>query len=576
MLAVFVTSGTAQSQGDESQTTPATGAITGQVVTETGQPLAGAIVSVRAYGATGQERNTITDGEGKFQVGGLDPLSYIVSAFVSAYVATPRDPDSTQAPYYGVGDSVRLQLMKGGVITGTVTTSAGEPVVGVRVQAFLIRDSNGQPPRYGMPYRGRTTDDRGIYRIYGLSPGTYVVSAGGAFSGFGASPYDTDTPTYAPSSARDNALEVNIPVSGEAANIDIRYRGEPGHMISGNAIDAAGASIPSGFSISLSLTSNGLSQMSNSSYQPPGSRGFSFYGIADGDYDVVAQMYSPGGEFALSEPRRVKVRGADITGVELTVKPLGSIAGHLELEESKVLECKGKRRPLFGETLITPWHDEKAATKDQPQFPWSFGSPAFPDKQGDFTLRNLAPGQYRFHTRPLAKYWYLQSISLRPSVSPAAKGGPTTRAVDAARNWIAVRSGDRVSGLVITLAEGAASLKGQIKVAEGQKLLPKVFVYLVPAEADKAEDVLRYFVSPVAVDGSFALNNLPPGRYLTIAKASGENESNLLSKLRLPDDIETRVKLRREAGLAKTETELKPCQNLTDYSLPFNTTVQPK
>jgi len=444
------------------------------------------------------------------------------------------------------------------------------------VQAFLIRDSNGQPPRYGMPYRGRTTDDRGIYRIYGLSPGTYVVSAGGAFSGFGASPYDTDTPTYAPSSARDTAMEVNIPVSGEAANIDIRYRGEPGHMISGNAIDTAGATIPSGFSIALSLTSNGLSQMSNSSYQPPGSRGFSFYGIADGDYDVVAQTYSPGGEFALSEPRRVKVRGADITGVELTVKPLGSITGHLALEESKVPECKGKRRPLFGETLITPWHNEKAAIKDQPQFPWSFGSPAFPDKQGDFTLRNLAPGQYRFHTRPLAKYWYVQSISLRPSVSPAAKGGPTTRAVDAARNWIAVRSGDRVSGLVITLAEGAASLKGQIKVADGQRLSPKVFVYLVPAEADKAEDVLRYFASPVAADGSFALNNLPPGRYLTIAKASGENESNVLSKLRLPDDTETRAKLRQEAGLAKTETELKPCQNLTDYLLPYNSPVPPK
>lgn len=573
MVVVFAAGVTAQSQPDESQTAPATGAITGQVLTETGQPLAGAAVSVRAYGGTGQGRSTTTDAEGNFQVSGLDPLTYIVSASFSAFVTAPRDPDSTQAPYYRVGDSVRLQLLKGGVITGAVTMSAGEPVVGVRVQAYMIRDGNGQPARYGAPYRGRTTDDRGIYRIYGLSVGTYVVSAGAGanFSGFSANPYDTDTPTYAPSSTRDTAMEVNLPAGGEASNVDIRYRGEPGHIISGSAIDpvATTATAPSGFTILLSPIFNGVSQWSHSSYQAPGSRGFSFYGIAHGDYDVVAQTYLPGGELFLSEPRRVTVRGADITGVELTVKPLGSITGRVALEESKAPECKGKRRPLFGETLITPWHNEKNASKDQPQFLWSLGAPTIPDKQGDFTMRNLAPGQYRFHTRPFAKYWYLQSISLRPSAAPTAKAAQANRSVDAARNWTTLKPGDRVSGLIITLAEGAASLKGQIKVAEGQKPPPKLFIYLVPAELEKAEDVLRFFVSLVAADGSFALNNLPPGRYWMIAKAAGENESNLLSKLRLPDEVRARAKLRQEAGQAKIETELKPCQNVTDYSLPI-------
>ncbi len=576
LVVVSAVSVAAQSQAEESQTAPTTGAITGRVVTETGQPLAGAAVSVRAYGGTGQGRSTTTDAEGSFQVSGLDPLAYIVSASFSAYVTPLRDPDSTQASYYRVGDSVRLQLIKGGVITGTVTTSAGEPVVGVRVQAYMIRDGNGQPARYGAPYRERTTDDRGVYRIYGLSAGTYLVSAGGGgnFSGFNANPYDTDTPTYAPSSTRDTAMEVNLPAGGEASNVDIRYRAEAGHIISGSAIDPAATTAPSGFTILLSPISNGVSQWSHSSYQSPGSQGFSFYGIADGDYDVVAQTYSPGGEVALSEPRRVKVSGADITGVELTVKPLGSITGRVALEESKAPECKGKRRPLFGETLITPWHNEKNATKDQPQFLWSLGAPTFPDKQGDFTLRNLAPGQYRFNTRPFAKYWYLQSISLRSSAAPAAKATQANRSVDAARNWITLKAGDRVSGLIITLAEGAASLKGQIKVAEGQKLPPKLFIYLVPAEPEKAEDVLRFFASLVAADGSFALNNLPPGRYWTIAKSAGENESSVLSKLRLPDEAEARAKLRREAELAKTETEFKPCQNVPDYSLPFKWTVQ--
>lgn len=272
---------------------------------------------------------------------------------------------------------------------------------------------------------------------------------------------------------------------------------------------------------------------------------------------------------ALSEPRRIKVRGADITGIELTTKSLGSITGRVALEESKAPECKGKRRPLFGETLVTPWHNGKNAAKDKPQFVWSLGTPTFPDTQGDFILRNLAPGQYRFNTRSLAKYWYLQSISLPSSIAPGVKTTPANRPTDAARHWTTIKSRERVSGLTITLAEGAASLHGQIKTAENQRLPARLFVYLVPAEREKAEDVLRFFVSLVSIDGTFALNNLPPGRYWAITKLAGENESNVLSKLRLPDEAEARAKLRQEVEAAKTEIELKPCQNVTNYSLPF-------
>ena len=558
---------TAQSQPDESPTTT-TGTITGQVLTDTGQPVVGAAVSVRAYGGTGQGRVTTTDSQGNFQVSGLDPLSYIVSAFASAFVPAQRDPDSTQSPYYRVGDSVKIQLIRGGVITGSVTTSADEPVVGVRVRAYMIRDSSGRSSRYGTPFREKVTDDRGIYRIYGLLAGTYLVSAGGSgnLSGVNTNPYETDTPTYAPSSPRDTAMEVSVSPGAEVSNVDIHYRGEPGRIISGSAIDSTGAAAGT-FTIYLSPISNGVSQWSHSTYQPSGMQGFSFYGLADGDYNIVAQTYFPTGEFALSEPRLIKLKGADITGVELAVKPLASITGRVALEESKVPECQGKRRPVFAETLITPWHNEKNISKDQPQFSWSLGSPTFPDKQGDFTLRNLAPGQYRFHTRPFAKYWYLQSISLRSAVAPPRRGVQTSRSVDAARNWVTVKSGDRVSGLTITLAAGAASLKGQIKTSEAEKLPPRLFVYLVPAETDRAEDVLRYFVSPVAADGSFALNNLPPGRYFTITKTAGDNESSMLSKLRLPDESEGRAKLRQEGASAKIETELKPCQNVTDYQL---------
>lgn len=571
---LFLTLGSAvaaQSQPDQKSTegTP-TGKISGHVVNDAGQPLADAIVTVRTYGFGAANRTTTTDSDGSFQVTGLDSVAYLISASFPGYVPAPRDPDVNPIGYYRVGESIRLEMIKGGVITGTVTRSNGEPVVVVPVRAYMIRDSKGQLTRYGTPSQERNTDDRGVYRIYGLAPGVYLVAAGGGrSSAYNVSAYATDAPTYAPSSTRDTAAEIVVHTGEEIADVDIRYRGETGHAVSGVVNSKLTADQPLGFSITLVSTFNGISQPSYSSFQPPGGRGFSIYGVADGDYDAIAQSFLPATtEWILSEPRRIKVRGADVTGLELTASALGSIRGRVTLEDSKAPECKDKRRPLFGETLVTPWHNEKAA-KDQPRFIWGLGTPTLPEVQGDFTLRNLAPGQYRFNARPLVRYWYLKSISWQSSSSALPKAIQETRPADAARNWTTLKAGDRLSGLTITLAEGAASLHGQIDVAEGQSLPSRMFVYLVPAEREKSNEVLRFFTSIVSGDRTFEMTNLAPGRYRIVARAVAENESNMLSKLRLPDEAEMRAKLLREAEAINIETELKPCQNVRDYRVPL-------
>ena len=46
----------------------------------------------------------------------------------------------------------------------------------------MIRDADDQRSRYGATTRETRTDDRGVYRIYGLPTGTYLVMAGGANS----------------------------------------------------------------------------------------------------------------------------------------------------------------------------------------------------------------------------------------------------------------------------------------------------------------------------------------------------------------------------------------------------------
>jgi len=539
------------------------GSITGRVVNQSGQPLANTMVILRSYGQA-EGGMAFTDVEGNFKVTGLAPAAYLISVYAATYVPVPRDPDVNPIGYYHIGDSARIEMMKGGVITGTVRRANGEPVVSVAIRAFMVRDGKGQPSRFADPVSQGQTDDRGVYRLYGLAPGTYVIATEGTYaSGYGIQPYEGDAPTYAPSSTRDTAAEVTVNAGEEAANIDIRYRDDRGHAVSGRVTAANSVDPSRGFNVTLLSVLNGTEEASYVFYQSPDLGGFMFTGVADGEYNVFAAGYSPTNDTSISEVRHIKVSGADITGIDLAVKPLASISGAVRLEDSKAAECQGKLRPVMDEVVVSTYHNEKTAPKELPQSVWDAGRPVTPDKQGSFLLRNLAAGQYRFVTRPLAKYWYLKSISW----PPGAKAAQINQPLDAAKDWTTIKTGDKYSGLIITFAAGAASIEGRIEPRADQKTWSRLFVYLTPVEAEKREDVLRYFVSLAGDDGSFRVSNVPPGRYWIVAKAAAENDTNMLSKLRLPDGNELRARILRESETGKTETELKPCQNVTDYRL---------
>lgn len=532
---------------------PPTGVISGKVVNESGQPLAGASLFVRAANSTGNSRTTTSDVDGNFRFSGLEPALYTVTGNVPAYTNVPSE---TGLPtYYRIGDTVNLELIRGGAITGTVTNSLGESVIAVRVRATMVRDARGEKTRTAFSNE-QSTDDRGVYRIYGLRPGTYIVSAGGPGLSPGFNPYDTDMSTFAPSSTRDNAAELVVR-SGEDSTIDIRYRGEPGHVISGT-VKFGGQN-----GGTLTLAPAGGNAVIATTFQSAVSRGFAFTGISDGDYDVIAQEFMPSQTpnvpmVSLSEPKRVTVKGADVTGLELAPRPLGSISGKISMESSKVAECQGKHAPLMTETIVRLQRPERDPEKNDFFEARTFASTsASPDASGAFVLRNLGPGKYRFEPLFFARYWYLQSITT--SAGTAAKPQKT----DAAANWTTVKSGEQLQNLTITLAQGAASIRGRVPAPEGGATPGGISVYLVPGEPDKADDVLRYFVSGVGEDQTFVFNNLPPGKYLVLIDAQPPS----LNKLRLPESAPTRTAIRKRAEAKKNEIELKPCQNLNDFQL---------
>ena len=191
-----------------------TGEIKGRVVADDGEGLANVTVYLNVVGArSGVPRETATDENGKFRFSDLNQNEYTI--FVTdfgGYVRTPPSEAERQRPrYYRVGDDVTVTMARGGVITGRVTNANGEPVIAVAVNAVRVRDAEGAPARGGYPSRPRFTNDRGVYRIYGLTPGTYVVAANRRDNNFrpGPTPYDDESPAYHPAATtRADAAEI--------------------------------------------------------------------------------------------------------------------------------------------------------------------------------------------------------------------------------------------------------------------------------------------------------------------------------------------------------------------------------
>jgi len=544
----------------------ATGAITGRVVNESGQALPNAAVSVRAVNSPGQGFSTITDRDGNFKVTNLERVSYMVSARMPAYVTAPREPNSKPPnEQYKVGDSVTFVLIKGGVITGTVTNAAGEPVIAVGVRVQLVGDTEGRRMPSGGSVRETTTDDRGVYRVYGLRSGTYIVVAGGRNdqARSGVKGFELDIPTFAPSSNRETAEEFSVRTGEETANVDIRYRGERGRIISGTVGGSEGESM--GINVTLTVVAEDGAQQDSNTYIQARLREFSFTGLSDGNYFVTARGQTSDGRLITSEPKAVTVSGADVVGIELMPRLMASISGRVVLEETKAPECTEKTPLVFKDLFVAAWHNDNQMAKNQPKFLWAVGVPVNPDDQGNISIRNLAAGQYYFAARFPTPAWYLQSIAFAPASAAGAKAGKPT---DATRVWTTLRAGEQLSRLTITLAQGAASLRGSLAPAEGEPRPGPLTVYLVPAEPERAGDVLRFYGAAVTADGNILLQNLAPGRYWVLAKPGAIGPGSPLSKLRWPDATETRAKLRREAEAVKTEIELEPCQQVTDFRLP--------
>jgi hypothetical protein len=165
-----------------------TAVLTGLVVSddEGHRPIRRALVTISGSAVRGQ-RLLSTDDTGHFQLAGLPTGTYTAVVSKPGYVSTyygSRRPGRAPGTPFALADGQRrdltIPLLHGAVVTGVITDPFGRPLPDIRVSVLELRSVNGERRLVGVPTTGpnaNTTDERGIYRLWGLPPGTFVVSA---------------------------------------------------------------------------------------------------------------------------------------------------------------------------------------------------------------------------------------------------------------------------------------------------------------------------------------------------------------------------------------------------------------
>ncbi len=566
-------------QREPSRNSRASSSITGLVVSANGERMADVSVGLSplsgepwAWNRSG--RAAITGPDGRFEFENVVRGVYVVAVYSYDF--------SLETAICRAGDSVMLRVSnsKGGVITGRVTDVNGKPAIEAPVTAIRLRDSEGRSTSWWSRQRGGLTDDRGIYRIWGIPVGSYIISAGAKSEYWGAGtprPYDNEPPTYFPSSSAAGAVEVILHETEERTGIDIRLLEGTVHTIKGRLAGAIENGSDRYFGVALWGASAGAPSFA----RPEQATGeFKFDRVASGDYCLQAfDIKAPETITGKSDVTHVVVRDSDVTGLSLIVKPHASIAGKVSIERPSadvVKACSQLTEPVMEETMISLYpglqpHLDPGTQCLASSSPLTMSRSlegngiirTIPDARGKLSINALESGRYRIEVETPNDNYYIKSIA---APQPRSK-----RPADIGRSGIDIKGGEQVADIAITLSPGAAALSGVVAPRQPDLKLPSgVVVFLIPAEEDSADDALRFAESPVGSGGEFAFKNVAPGRYFLIVRSDQVRQRDDKPFRRLWWDDATRAALRSEAENANVAVNLKPCEKAKNHVLVYD------
>jgi hypothetical protein len=391
------------------------------------------------------------DAEGNYRLTGIATGQYGLIAFAPGFYCPANEAwlwgKSITLREGDVVDGIDFKLVRGGVITGRITDASGKPVAEEFVALTRV-DEYGEDvvSRYENDYgNDHETDDRGVYRIYGLEPGRYLVSVGSteAHREWGGAGRFYQQTFYPGVTARAKANIVQVGPGAVASRADI-VLGKIGvtYAISGRVINAAtGTGAPGmlmGFGRAQPGEPVGIGGGTNPEWQSDPAGYFRIQGISPGRYAVFG-VPEQGSDF-YSDPGYFDVVDRDVNGVEVRLHRGATITGFVVPDQ--VTDPSIRARLAGLELAITN------ATRDFIQ------SPAAIAPDGSFSISGVPPGQNRLSLATTeAKGFYILNVVRDGGEQP---GG-----------LIDVQPDELVTGIRVAVGYGAGVIRGQVKFIGG-------------------------------------------------------------------------------------------------------------
>jgi hypothetical protein len=339
---------------------------------------------------------------------------------------------------------------------------------------------------------GAQTDDRGVYRVYGLAPGRYKISVGRddnnyyAGGGFGRATYER---TYFPDTTDPaNAKVIEIAEGSEITNIDITIgRPLPAFVASGKVVDGETGQPVSGLRI-------GVRRTVSSEYFPVNS-----WAVSNRTGDFRLENLPPGKYAAMILPVQgietradaVKFEVADQDVTALVVKTFKglTVSGFVVVEGKNDSTIPAKLAELSIRAYV---RNEGLAQ--------SFGNVATINGDGSFRIGGLSAGIANFslaaqNGRP-SVYFNIMRVERDGVVQPRG---------------LEINGGEsEVAGVKIVLKYGTGSVRGEVKFENGP--LPTashVMVWLKKL----GEETSGFRTYPTDLRGHFLIEGVSAGDY---------------------------------------------------------------
>src|SRR5258708_1353489 len=200
-------------------------------------------------------------------------------------------------------DKVDVSLPRGGVVGGRIGEEPGEAVADADVTAMRMQFANGKR-RLVPSGRNSTTNDLGQFRVYGLPPGEYYVSAtlrnmssimmdmlgGGGGGPSGANQGAGYAATYYPAAPSPaEAQRVTRAVGQELGSVDIQLQPVRLAKISGTAVGSDGKPMAGAMVMLMPVMKDSLQFMPGGTSRTNGDGGFTLTGVTPGEYSLHVQ-----------------------------------------------------------------------------------------------------------------------------------------------------------------------------------------------------------------------------------------------------------------------------------------------